>query len=274
MTVGLGSEDWKGGRGETSGHDGLPAILHRGRVAHHGHIGLLLGSCLGDWDTDDTALTLSQVLVTMCKGARVSILARAIIEVLASGSFEVLVSALRSAAIIVVLLIAISSLHVSTSAAALVRASASAATLVVTGLLVAAAAGVLMSTASSALLMETLVVLLHNGCFCVSIGWDWIRDLSQLVLSVGKETRHTLRARPQLHEVTAELSLELLGVELGPGSHRSMIASTILITAVSTSVVVVLLSTIGTTGIGTRATESVLLRATDCLELTGHLRLI
>lgn len=74
--------------------------------------------------------------------------------------------------------------------------------------------------------------------------------------------------------MTAELSLELLGVKLGPGAHRSVVASTILIAAVSTSVVVVLLSTIGSTGIGTRATESVLLRATDCLELTGHLRLI
>ncbi len=53
-----------------------------------------------------------------------------------------------------------------------------------------------------------------------------------------------------------------------------MIASTILIAAVSTSVVVVLLSTIWSAGIGTRATESVLLRATNCLELTGHLWLI
>ena len=136
---------------------------------------------------------------------------------------------------------------------------------------------VVMSTASSdmvALLMQTLVVLLHNGGFSVSIGRDWIRDLSQLVLSVGKEAGVSLRARTLLHEVTAELSLELLGVELGPGSHRSVIASTILITAVSTSVVVVLLSTIGTTGIGTRATESILLRATHSLELTGHLWLI
>lgn len=74
--------------------------------------------------------------------------------------------------------------------------------------------------------------------------------------------------------MTAELSLELLGVELGPGAHRSVVASTILIAAVSTSVVVALLSTIGTTGIRTRATESILLRATHSLELTGHLWLI
>lgn len=196
LTVGLGSEDGEGGRGETGGHDGLPAILHRGRVAHHRHIGLLLGSCIGHWGRGCTALSLSQVLVAMCKGARVSILARAIVEVLASGSFEVLVTALRSAAIIVVLLIAVSPLHVSTSAAALVRASASATTLVVVGLLVAAAAGVLvmvvvMSTASSdmvALLMQTLVVLLHDGGLSVGIGRDWICNLSQLVLSVSKET--------------------------------------------------------------------------------------
>ena len=140
LTVGLGSEDGEGGRGETGGHDGLPAVLHRGRVAHHGYIGLLLGRCVSHWGRRGTALSLSQVLIAMCKGARVSILARAIIEVLAPGSFEVLVTALRSTAIIVVLLIAVSSLHVSTSAAALVRASASATSLVIVGLLVAAAA--------------------------------------------------------------------------------------------------------------------------------------
>lgn len=233
----------------------------------------------------------------MREGARGAILARAHVEVLALGSFEVLVAALRASAIAIILLIAVRPLHVSTlvaASAALVRASAlvgasasTTTTLVVVTWLVAAAAGgvlvmvVVVSTATSdismvALLLQTLVVLLHDGGLGVGIGRDWIRDLSQLVFSVREEAGVRLRADTLLHEVTAELSLELLGVELGPGAHRAVVASTIvvLVAAVSTSAVVVtLLSTIGSLGVGTRAAVSVL-RATHSLELIGHLRLI
>lgn len=181
----------------------------------------------------------------MSEGARGAILARAHVEVLALGSFEVLAAALRAAAIaVVLLLIAVRPLHVSTlvatSAAALVRASAlvrgtsasTTTTLVVVARLVAATApgGVLvmvvvMSTTSSdistmvALLLQTLVVLLHDGGLGVGISGDWISYLSQLVLSVSEEAGVSLRAGTLLHEVTAELSLELLGVELGPSAH-------------------------------------------------------
>ena len=62
--------------------------------------------------------------------------------------------------------------------------------------------------------LHALVVLLNDGCLGVGVGGDRVSDFPQLLLSMSEEAGVGLRARTLLHEVAAELRLELLRVKL------------------------------------------------------------
>jgi|LauGreDrversion4_2_1035121.scaffolds.fasta_scaffold877867_1 hypothetical protein len=90
--------------------------------------------------------------------------------------------------------------------------------------------------------LQALVVLLDNGCLCVGVSGYRVSDFPKLVFSVSEEAGVGLRAGALHHEVAAELSLELLGIELGASarSGASEISTCILVTSKATSRIVIL----------------------------------
>lgn len=162
----------------------------------------------------------------MSESARCTVFAVAHVEVLALGSLEVLTA---TAAGVSQRVVVVRSLLIATAAAA-------AATLITSSVMRAAMAvstsrlarvSALVSSAGvtttattlrvstmGIVMLKALVVLLDNGGLGIGISGNGVIHASQFVLSMSEEAGVSLSARTLLVEVTANLSLELLCVEL------------------------------------------------------------